>query len=215
MTQMYKQAHMAATVATPPQPMHPQTPVPSIIQPHSGRTPAPNQHYVQSPAQYPPTTPLQRHASNQGMVYPHPNAQVAFSQQMQQQQQYQMQQQHSRYHPPANPITFTIPETVTQTIPAETAERFMKDANGNMLWFMYPPQDNLAGNAPRGGVGHSVQYLAKRKELEARREKRAKQREEEKEELKRKREDEKEDERNEAKKLMVKALGLLSGTHEV
>lgn len=200
MTQMYKQAHMAATVAAPPPPQHPQTPVPTIIHPHNIRTPGPHPHYAQSPTHYPPATPLQRHPSNQpGMPYP------------QQQQQGYPPQHPGRYNPPATPFTFTLPESVTHSIPEETAERFLRDAHGQLLWFAYPPQDN-AGARPRGeGVGHSVQYLARRKELEVRREARARQREGEAEELKRKREVEREEEQKAAKRVLVKALGLMGG----
>ncbi|KAF8250200.1 hypothetical protein K440DRAFT_175835 [Wilcoxina mikolae CBS 423.85] len=206
MTQMYKQAHMAATVAAPPPP---QTPGPPM-HPHQLRTSGPNNQYAPTPNHYSPATPsLQRHPSNPGLPgYQHATAAAYQTQQQIARQQEQMKQ----YNPPAAPIVFTLPETVTHNIPEETAERFLRDAQGQLLWFTVPPLDNTTARAPTGGVGHSVQYLAKRKELEARREARARAREEHMEETKRKWVEIREEEKREAKRVLVKALGLMNGS---
>jgi len=116
-----------------------------------------------------------------------------------------------QYNPPAAPVVFTLPESVTHNIPEETAERFLRDAQGQLLWFTVPPLDNTSAKALTGGVGHSVQYLARRKELEVRREVRARAREGKTEEAKRKWEEIREEEKQEAKRVLVRALGLMDG----
>ncbi|TGZ80196.1 hypothetical protein EX30DRAFT_63301 [Ascodesmis nigricans] len=192
MTQMYKQAHLAATVAaaaaTPPHHHTPQqTPVPS-------RSPMPiyPQHQRPQPAAY--TVPHQ-----------HPQAAVL---QMQQQQQaaYIQQQARQQYHPPAPPTTFTLPESVTHNIPEEVASKFLRDVNGQLLWFTVPPIANERYES--GAVGHSVQYLAKKKELEERRKRRREEVEKEQREAKRRRQEEAVKEKQEAERIMVKALGV-------
>ena len=61
-------------------------------------------------------------------------------------------------------------------------------------------------------VGHSVQYLARRKDIEAKKEQRRAEREKEEAERKRKREEEYELEQKEAKRLLLKALRVMSCT---
>lgn len=184
---------------------------------------------------------MQRHPSNANMPvggYQHATAAAYQAQQ----QIARQQEQQMKYNPPAAPVVFTLPENVTSQIPEETAERFLRDAQGQLLWFAVPPLDNGCGGgggggffgtggsggtgggygggfkAPGGGnggggggeVGHSVQYLARRRELEVRRELRERARRSEMDEAKRKREQWQEDEKRDAKRVLVRALGLMA-----
>ncbi|KAA8893961.1 hypothetical protein FN846DRAFT_976556 [Sphaerosporella brunnea] len=181
MTQMYKQAHMAATVAAP-SPVHtPQTP--QQMHPHQLRTPVQSSGYPQYAPSPTPTyaTPLQRgvpYHYQPGMATPvHPQM---------------SRQQHSQVlpHQPEQ-FTYTLPEDLAGAIPEDVADRFQKDDQGNLLLFHRPPL-NIAQQQVNSGtpVGHSVQYLARRTELQARREAREKERAAEQLERKRKHEEE-------------------------
>ncbi|KAK9388652.1 hypothetical protein V1515DRAFT_533137 [Lipomyces mesembrius] len=85
------------------------------------------------------------------------------------------------YNPPPPPSTFTLPDYITDRIPPETAELYQKDDNGKLLWFSVPPVDCSQGfEAPFNGngiVGHSIEFLAKRKEIAEKRKRRATERE--------------------------------------
>ncbi|KAK9236716.1 hypothetical protein V1525DRAFT_426839 [Lipomyces kononenkoae] len=81
------------------------------------------------------------------------------------------------YNPPPPPSTFTLPDYITDRIPPETAELYQKDNNGKLLWFSVPPVDfsqvvetSFNGN---GIVGHSIEFLARRKEIAEKRKRRA------------------------------------------
>ena len=230
------------------------------MHPHQLRAPGPgpnnsnSNHYIPQPPppnHYPTGTPnatphMQRHPSNASMAVGSPY-QHATAAAYQAQQQIARQQEQMKYNPPAAPVVFTLPENVTSQIPEETAERFLRDAQGQLLWFAVPPLDNgcggsgdgesfgssgssgigggyggglraLGGSSGSGGgsggggeVGHSVQYLARRRELEVRRELRERARRSEMEEAKRKWEQWQEDEKREAKRVLVRALGLMAG----
>ncbi|KAJ8098382.1 hypothetical protein POJ06DRAFT_150501 [Lipomyces tetrasporus] len=86
------------------------------------------------------------------------------------------------YNPPPPPSTFTLPDYITDRIPPETAELYQKDDNGKLLWFSVPPVDSsqvgveTASNG-KGILGHSVEFLSRRKEIAEKRERRAEERE--------------------------------------
>lgn len=187
MTQMYKQAHLAASVPTPtPAPMH---------TPHRP---------------YPPQTPLQRHPSSTGSAsssqpqaayYNTANPSVAHQQAaLQIQQQLHRQQQ---LFPPATPTTFHLPDQTTEHIPPHIRSQFMTDQNGRMLWFSVPP---VAEEPLRAPLSHSVQYLAKKKEIEERKRKRKEEKAAEDEERRKVQRDEIVDIKKAAEKTLVKAL---------
>jgi hypothetical protein len=106
------------------------------------------------------------------------------------------------------PVAFLLPDNVTHSLPEEVKERFLTDAEGNVIWFTVPPLDTKKVETTTT-VGHSVQYLAKRAEIEKRKEARRRQLEEEKRGEKRRAEIQLEEEKREAKKLLVKALGMM------
>lgn len=151
MTQMYKQAHLAASVTSTPSAPAPPTPNHSMRSP---MTPYQHQHYS-APG------PLHRQNSSSGY-----NAQL--SSHMQQQM---LREQHKQYHPPAPPTTFTLPESVTHALDEETAGMFLRDREGKVLWFTVPPLDTRADGAAVG-MGHSLRWMARRKEVEERKRKR-------------------------------------------
>lgn len=153
MTQMYKQAHLAASVTSTPSAPAPPTPNQSMRSP---MTPYQHQHYS-APG------PLHRQNSSSGY-----NAQL--SSHMQQQQQLLLREQHKQYHPPAPPTTFTLPESVTHALDEETAGMFLRDREGKVLWFTVPPLDTRVDGG--AGMGHSLKWMARRKEVEERKRKR-------------------------------------------
>ena len=93
---------------------------------------------------------------------------------------------------------------MTHNIPEEVASRFLRDANNQLLWFTVPPVANERHEP--GGIGHSVQYLAKKKELEERRKRRREEKQREETALKKRKLEEREKEQREAERIMVKAL---------
>lgn len=110
--------------------------------------------------------------------------------------------------PPAPPVAFTLPDHIAQQIPETTAERFLRNENGEILWFSVPPVDNRPAERPFGGLGHTAQYLAHRRELEERREARAREREAQAQEAKRKAEENRKEEQKQVKRLLVTSLSL-------
>ncbi|KAK9463324.1 uncharacterized protein V1516DRAFT_667456 [Lipomyces oligophaga] len=83
--------------------------------------------------------------------------------------------------PPPPPSTFTLPDYITDKIPAQTAALFQKDESGKLLWFSVPPVDTchiyvLPNNPSKGFVGHSVEFLSRRKSIMENRKRRAEQR---------------------------------------
>ncbi|KAI5806305.1 putative RSC complex subunit [Geopyxis carbonaria] len=173
MTQMYKQAHQAASLSTPtPAPAPPRAP------------PTPNAVALQVQAQM-----QQRAAHVAAPMLHHPPPQLALP------------------HQQLPPTTFTLPDSVTHALPAEVAERFLRDREGRMLWFSVPP---LA--APEGGVGvgHSVQYLARRRELEERRRRRRERMREEEKTRARFAAQRVQVEREQAEEVLGRALGVVA-----
>lgn len=122
--------------------------------------------------------------------------------------------QQKQYNPPAPPTTFTLPDSVTHNIPPETAEQFLRDAEGKILWFTVPPLDPVKPVVEGQIQGHSLAYLARREEIEERRKKRRVAREEEERKRKKERLEEREREKKEAETVLVRALGVLSGMLE-
>jgi chromatin structure-remodeling complex subunit RSC1/2 len=230
MTEMYKQAHQAASVAAPPPPptphQTPQTPNMSGMH-HQQQLRNPIQHYTPGagggpyPSHPPPM--LQRHPSSGGslqspMIPPYSPAQHHSGMHPQQQPQ-QTPQQYGPAQPPKPPafnnppMTWTLPDQITSSIPPSTAARFLRNEAGQILWFSVPPLDLEEKNMEAiRSVGHSVQYLARRKEIEAKKEQRRVEREKEEAERKRKREEEYGLEQREAKRLLHKALRIMAGT---
>lgn len=199
MTQMYKAAASAANVPShhhtpmetprgpPPPPQTPQMVHPQHHQPSPSPYPqvrpysaAPPQYHMhsQSPAPIPPTAP----------IAPGPQA----------------------YHPPNPDGTAYIIPNLGSKIPPEVAQHFPRDAEGNVLFFRTPPivVNKPVANPAAGGqiVGHSLAYLARKKEIDERNAKaKEKLKERNEENLKRKRELDDELKR-EAQKAMFLAL---------
>lgn len=96
-------------------------------------------------------------------------------------------------------------------IPEDVAKQFLRDESGQLLWFTVPPMATTVGGKDKagGGISHSVTYLAKKKELEQRRKRRLEEIEKEKDEAKRRKQVEALHERQEAKRVLVKALGMM------
>ncbi|KAG0128408.1 hypothetical protein HOY82DRAFT_25340 [Tuber indicum] len=230
MTQMYKQAHLAASI----------TPSTAQGNSHSAGSPTPSGHHQSTRTPMTPQysyshqqhqgTPTTLHRSHSGS-YPSPgssqmSAQMLAQQQQQQlllqqqqqqhhHQQQQLQQQHQlqqkQYNPPAPPTTFTLPDSVTSNIPTETANQFLRDAEGRLLWFTVPP---LAPEKPavEGEItGHSLAYLARKEEIEEGKRKRRLVLEEEEKARKKAREEERSKLMKAAEEAMIKALGKLAG----
>ncbi|KAK7208384.1 hypothetical protein BZA70DRAFT_273581 [Myxozyma melibiosi] len=85
------------------------------------------------------------------------------------------------YNPPPPPSTFTLPDYITDRIPPDTADLYQKDENGKLLWFSVPPVDcmkvyELPDANGKGIIGHSVEFLAKRKEIAEKRKRREEER---------------------------------------
>jgi chromatin structure-remodeling complex subunit RSC1/2 len=138
-------------------------------------------HHSQSPAPIPPTGP----------IAPGPQAYI-----------------------PPNPdgTAFIIPD-VAQKVPPEIAQYFQRDAEGNILFYRTPPIDvnKPVANIPgRNGqiVGHSLAYLAKKKELDENRKRKEKELEGRQEESKRKKSELDEQLKKEAQKAVFSALEL-------
>ncbi|RPA81175.1 hypothetical protein BJ508DRAFT_114868 [Ascobolus immersus RN42] len=206
MTQMYKHASTAvasvpshhhtpaetprggsmSTPGLPPQqtPMvnHHHQPSPSpypTVRPYSAAPPQYHVHHSQSPAPIPPTAPMA----------PGPQP----------------------YTPPNPEVTAFIVPDIASKVPPEIAQYFQRDAEGNILFFRTPP---IAVNKPvvtapgRNGqiVGHSLAYLAKKKELDENRKRKERELEERREENKRKKMELEEQVKTDAQKAMVSAL---------
>lgn len=216
MTQMYKQA---ASVAAPTPGHGPQTPMPTMHHDHQLRTPAP-QHFAPPPVYHNPPQPMQRMPSTSGMGAGTPSyaaTQAAQAAQLQinlnrhHSEHKDMQPPHGLPAPAAAPaVTFTLPELIAKQIPEATAERFLRNENGQILWFSVPPVDNRPAERPFGGLGHSAQYLAHRREREEKHEARAREREAQMQEGKRKAEEDRKEDQKQVKRLLVTSLGLLT-----
>lgn len=81
------------------------------------------------------------------------------------------------YNPPPPPSTFTLPDYITDRIPPDTAELYQKDENGKLLWFSVPPVDamkvyELPNITGKGIIGHSIEFLAKKKQISEKRKQR-------------------------------------------
>lgn len=84
------------------------------------------------------------------------------------------------YNPPRPPEVYTLPDNLNENFPPEVRQCFQHDAAGRVLFFTAPPLDRPhKGVAPESaGLGHSVKYLAGRKEWLADRERKRKERDE-------------------------------------
>lgn len=84
------------------------------------------------------------------------------------------------YNPPRPPEVYTLPDVINEALPEEMRRGFQHDPAGRVLFFTAPPLDRAhKGISPESaGLGHSVQFLAGRKEWLAEREKKRKDRDE-------------------------------------
>jgi len=86
------------------------------------------------------------------------------------------------YIPPMPPTSFTLSSAATE-LSASTQAMVSRDAKGRVLWFNVPPVDPQTPVIEGGARGHSVEYLARLKEVADRKRKRAEARAEEHNEL--------------------------------
>lgn len=100
---------------------------------------------------------------------------------------------------------------MTHNIPPDTANQFLRDAEGKILWFTVPPLDPVQPAVEGGIRGHSLAYLARREAVEERKRKRRAIREAEQREAKRGKLGEHENQKKEAEEVLVRALGVLAG----
>ncbi|KAI5793832.1 hypothetical protein DFH27DRAFT_602595 [Peziza echinospora] len=184
---------------------HPLPPQPQMQMQYAPPPPPPQQmHHVPPPP--PPQQQQQQHQlmrgySQQQQQQQQPVVQHQLQQQQQpiyhQPQQQHQQQQHHSSPAPIPPSTFILPDSTTSGIPESIAQQFLRDDEGRILWFSVPPMeattsvsgittDSVSGGivgsgstvVGAGGPSHSLEYLARRKELlerkRARREEREK-----------------------------------------
>lgn len=165
----------------------------------------PTHHHHQPLPQYTPQMAHQHRAPTQTPMPqpppPHPNA----------------------YYPPqVPPSTYTLPESTTSGIPESIAEQFLRDEEGRILWFTVPPLETPAATAAtqatvaaassvKAGPSHSLEYLARRNELLAKKRKRREEREKELRQAKRQKEIEKKKELKTVRDALGNALKALGG----
>ncbi|OLL23831.1 Chromatin structure-remodeling complex subunit rsc1 [Neolecta irregularis DAH-3] len=106
------------------------------------------------------------------------------------------------YQPAIPPCAFILPQNLGMS--EEESKWFLRDEQGRVLWFSTPPVDPV-GPASRI-LGHSLEYLAAKKEIEEKKKRKARE-EADLGERKVKREIG----RDEAMLFLVKALGVMSG----
>lgn len=83
------------------------------------------------------------------------------------------------YNPPRPPEVYTLSETINDAIPRDIREDFKRDGLGRVLFFTAPPLDRRNKLDPEcAHLGHSVKYLAGRKEWLKERELKRKERDE-------------------------------------
>lgn len=84
------------------------------------------------------------------------------------------------YNPPRPPEVYTLPDNLNESLAGEVRRCFQHDAAGRVLFFTAPPLDrpHKGISQDSAGLGHSIKYLAGRKEWLAEREKKRKQRDE-------------------------------------
>jgi chromatin structure-remodeling complex subunit RSC1/2 len=213
MTQMYKQA---ASVATPPP--HPtQTPGVGPAMQH-----LPPQLRMQPqgsyPQQYGPSPTSQRHIPpNATPNGAHP---IYIPNTHPHQPQYpghQLHPMHSQQDPrhyqlPVPPSAYIIEDRAMQQIPEETAQRYLRDTEGRVIFFTVPPQTvaHEKVGQPTHSIGHTATYLAtlpKHRELHAKRKLEVMKEDSLKE---KKRKQEAEEAKAAAEDMLVKSLGLLT-----
>ncbi|CAM1503735.1 Fc.00g013260.m01.CDS01 [Cosmosporella sp. VM-42] len=85
------------------------------------------------------------------------------------------------YNPPRPPEVYTLPDNLNENFPMEVRQSFQHDDSGRILFFTAPPLDrpHKGISQESAGLGHSLKYLAGRKEWLADREKKRKERDEE------------------------------------
>ncbi|KAI9150172.1 Chromatin structure-remodeling complex subunit RSC1 [Paramyrothecium foliicola] len=144
----------------PQQPRYPQSYAPSFPQ-----SPAPMHQPMGNPlvATYAPgpVSPVANRnqmAQPQGVNMPHANA----------------------YNPPRPPEVYTLPDNLNEAFPPEVRRSFQHDEAGRILFFTAPPLEraNKGVSSSSAGLGHSIKYLAGRKEWLAERERKRKERDE-------------------------------------
>ncbi|KAM0243861.1 hypothetical protein ACHAP5_006813 [Fusarium lateritium] len=84
------------------------------------------------------------------------------------------------YNPPRPSEVYALPDSINDALPDELRQAFQHDSAGRVLFFTAPPLErNHKGiSHESAGLGHSVKYLAGRKEWLAAREKKRKERSE-------------------------------------
>ncbi|KAH6979405.1 hypothetical protein EDB82DRAFT_507825 [Fusarium venenatum] len=84
------------------------------------------------------------------------------------------------YNPPRPPEVYALPDSMNDALPQELRQTFQHDSAGRVLFFTAPPLErpHKGISHESAGLGHSVKYLAGRKEWLAEREKKRKERDE-------------------------------------
>jgi chromatin structure-remodeling complex subunit RSC1/2 len=84
------------------------------------------------------------------------------------------------YNPPRPPEVYTLPDNINEAFAPEVRKSFQHDDAGRILFFTAPPLErpHKGISSSSAGLGHSVKYLAGRKEWLAEREKKRKERDE-------------------------------------
>ena len=211
---------------------HQQYPLQAPMQPQVMHHPVPHHTGVYSSPQmqhpqYQPSTTPQAHQQYAQQFNPHQHQTQQYTSQLPHQHRAPTQasisqppQQPNTYLPPQlSPSTFTLPESTTSGIPESIAEQFLRDDEGRILWFTVPPLETpttatishvpvATASAAKAGPSHSLEYLACRQELLARKRRRRQERERERTEFKKRREDER-------RKELISARAALGATLKV
>lgn len=84
------------------------------------------------------------------------------------------------YNPPRPVEVYTLPDGLDASIPPEIRDQFQRDDQGRVLFFTAPPLNRPHPGVAKehAGLGHSVAYLADKKQRDEEREKKRKEREE-------------------------------------
>lgn len=84
------------------------------------------------------------------------------------------------YNPPRPPEVYTLPDNLNDVFPEEVRKSFQHDNYGRILFFTAPPLDRVYKGVSKdsAGLGHSIKYLAGKKQWLADREKKRKDRDE-------------------------------------
>ena len=232
---MYPQQHHIPQNHQPTPPMYSnhqqyslQAPMQSVIHHsvphHNGVYSSPQMQHPQ----YQPSATSQAHQQYAQQFNPHQHQTQQYTPQLSHQHRAPTQasipqpsQQSNAYLPPqVSPSTFTLPESTTSGIPESIAEQFLRDDEGRILWFTVPPLETpttaaishvpvATASAAKAGPSHSLEYLACRQELLARKRRKRQERERERREVKKRQESERKKELIDVRVVLGAALKVL------